>query len=138
CTRASASRARRRRVMAKPELEFFDPVSIAWRDVAGSVAAGAGGPGVREKILSQDPVSGDVTRLLRFEAGVETRDTIGHVVGEEVWIVAGEVIDLGKTQTFSAGMYACRPPGMPHGPYRVPRGCTMFELRYRQRDVTGR
>jgi hypothetical protein len=27
-------------------------------------------------------------------------------------------------------MYACRPPGMVHGPYRVPRGCTTLELRY--------
>jgi hypothetical protein len=27
-------------------------------------------------------------------------------------------------------MYACRPPGMLHGPYRVPRGCITFEIRY--------
>jgi hypothetical protein len=27
-------------------------------------------------------------------------------------------------------MYACRPPGMVHGPYRVPRGCMMLEMRY--------
>ena len=36
----------------------------------------------------------------------------------------------GKGKTFTAGMYACRPPGMVHGPYRVPRGCTTLELRY--------
>jgi hypothetical protein len=40
------------------------------------------------------------------------------------------MIDLGKHQTFSAGMYACRPPGMVHGPYRVPHGCTTLEIRY--------
>ncbi|MED5569770.1 MAG: cupin, partial [Chloroflexota bacterium] len=28
------------------------------------------------------------------------------------------------------GMYACRPPGMPHGPYLSPIGCTTFEVRY--------
>jgi hypothetical protein len=28
-------------------------------------------------------------------------------------------------------MYACRPPGMRHGPYRVPRGCTTLEIRYK-------
>ena len=39
-------------------------------------------------------------------------------------------MDLGKGQTFSAGMYACRPPGMVHGPYRVPRGCMTLEIRY--------
>jgi hypothetical protein len=27
-------------------------------------------------------------------------------------------------------MYACRPPGMVHGPYRVPGGCTTLEIRY--------
>jgi hypothetical protein len=27
-------------------------------------------------------------------------------------------------------MYACRPPGMIHGPYRVPKGCVTLEMRY--------
>jgi hypothetical protein len=50
-----------------------------------------------------------------------------------VWILEGELIDLGKRQTFTAGMYACRPPGMLHGPYRVPKGCVTFEVRYVKR-----
>jgi hypothetical protein len=29
-------------------------------------------------------------------------------------------------------MYACRPPGMPHGPYACPRGALLFETRYRR------
>ena len=41
-------------------------------------------------------------------------------------------VDLGKGQTFTAGMYACRPPGMRHGPYRVPDGALTFEIRYRR------
>jgi hypothetical protein len=118
--------------MAKPELEFFDPTSLPWQPVAGSPTAGAGGPGVQEKILSHDRATGDVTRLLRFDAGVETTETIAHDFWEEVWILDGEMIDVGKRQTFSAGMYACRPPGMLHGPYRVPRGCMMLEMRYRK------
>lgn len=117
--------------MPKPEHEFFDPSALPWQPVAGSVTGGAGGPGVSEKILARDPDSGDVTRLLRFEAGVETAETITHDFWEEVWIVAGTLIDLGKQQTFTAGMYACRPPGMAHGPYRVPAGgCVTFEIRY--------
>ena len=107
--------------MPKPELEFFAPDQIPWRPVTGSATGGAGGPGVEEKILAVDPSSGDVTRLLRFAAGVETRETITHDFWEEVWILEGELVDLGKKQTFTAGMYACRPPGMVHGPYRVPR-----------------
>jgi hypothetical protein len=100
--------------------------------VAGSPTAGAGGRGVQEKILSHDTAAGDVTRLLRFDAGVETPDPITHDFWEEVWILEGEMVDVGKGQTFSAGMYACRPPGMVHGPYRVPRGCMMLEMRYRK------
>ncbi len=119
--------------MAKPELEFFSPDALPWEPVEGSRTGGAGGPGVRQRILAWDHESGDVTRLLRFEAGVETTETIVHDFWEEVWILEGELIDLGKSQTFTAGMYACRPPGMRHGPYRVPRGCTTLEIRYYQR-----
>jgi len=116
--------------MPKPELEFFAPDHIPWQPVDGSATGGAGGPGVEQKILAVDRGTGDVTRLLRFAAGVETRETITHDFWEEVWILSGELMDLGKGKTFTAGMYACRPPGMVHGPYRVPRGCMTLELRY--------
>ena len=119
--------------MPKPEREFFRPDHLPWEPVAASPTGGAGGPGVRQKILSRDPETGDVTRLLRFDAGVETTETITHDFWEEVWILEGELTDLGKRQTFTAGMYACRPPGMVHGPYRVERGCTTLEIRYGQR-----
>ena len=118
--------------MPKPELEFFRPDRLPWRPVAGSATAGAGGPGIMEKILAEDPATGDVTRLLRMDPGVETSETIAHDFWEEVLILEGAVIDLGKTLTFSAGMYACRPPGMVHGPYRAPAGALMFETRYRR------
>ena len=116
--------------MPKPELEFFAPDHIPWRPVAGSATGGAGGPGVDEKVLALDEETGDMTRILRFAAGVGTKETITHDFWEEVWILSGELMDLGKGQTFTSGMYACRPPGMVHGPYRVPRGCMTLELRY--------
>ena len=119
--------------MAKPELEFFSPDGLPWEPVEGSPTGGAGGRGVAKRIVARDPDTGDVTRLLRFDAGVETSETITHDFWEEVWILKGELIDLGKGQTFRAGMYACRPPGMIHGPYRVPRGCLTLELRYDRR-----
>jgi len=119
--------------MAKPEREFFSPDGLPWEPVEGSPTGGAGGRGVAQRILARDPDTGDVTRLLRFDAGVETSETITHDFWEEVWILKGELIDLGKGQTFRAGMYACRPPGMIHGPYRVPRGCLTLELRYDRR-----
>jgi hypothetical protein len=75
--------------MPKPELEFFKPDHIAWEPVAGSATGGAGGAGVSQKILSQS-ADGDVTRLLRFDAGVETSGTITHDFWEEVWILEGD------------------------------------------------
>jgi len=63
---------------------------------------------------------------------VETTETITHDFWEEVWIVGGSLTDLGLQRTFSAGMYACRPPGMPHGPYRCASGALLFETRYRR------
>lgn len=116
--------------MPKPEFEFFRPDALPWEPIAASPTGGAGGRGVEQKILSRAPETGDVTRLLKFAAGVETTETITHDFWEEVWILEGELVDLGKGQTFSAGMYACRPPGMVHGPYRVPRGCMTLEIRY--------
>jgi len=116
----------------KPEREFFRPDELPWAPVTGSPAAGAGGPGIEEKVLARDPETGDVTRLLRFAPGVETHQTIAHDFWEEVWILEGSLTDLGKRATFTAGMYACRPPGMVHGPYRTSTGCVTFELRYRR------
>src|SRR5262245_62335391 len=103
--------------MPEPELEFFKPEHIAWEPVSGSATGGAGGAGVSQKILSQSE-DGDVTRLLRFEAGVETTESITHDFWEEVWILEGELTDLGKDQTVTAGMYACRPAPIAAAPLR--------------------
>jgi hypothetical protein len=111
--------------MPKPEYEFYDPEAVAWQPVAGM-------QGLCERVLSRDPDSGDYTRLLRFEPGADT-SPMGvqrHDFWEEVLIVEGGLHDLTLDQTFTKGMYACRPPGMPHGPWRAPEGCLTFEVRY--------
>ena len=61
--------------------------------------------------LGRDAETGDLTRLLRFDAGVETRETIAHDFWEEVWILEGELIDLGKRQAFTAGCTRAGRPG---------------------------
>lgn len=110
--------------MAKPELEFFDPDLIPWKPVEG------GPEGIVEKIVSRDGETGSYTRLLKFPPGMRTTETLVHDFWEEVYIIKGTLIDLGKNQVFTEGMYACRPPGMVHGPYDIPTGCTTFEIRY--------
>jgi hypothetical protein len=66
-------------------------------------------PGTQEKVLAQDaddPAA--LTRLVRWEPGLDTS---------------------------RAGVITHDQPGIPHGPYRTPAGCTMLEIRYR---ATGR
>ncbi|MFE9002721.1 hypothetical protein ACFYOY_11325 [Streptomyces sp. NPDC007875] len=38
--------------------------------------------------------------------------------------------DLTLGRTFSRGFYACRPPGMPHGPWVTEEGVTMLVITY--------
>lgn len=109
--------------MAKPELEFFDVENISWEPVEGS-------PGIYERIVSKDPETGSYTRVLRFEPGVITSEILVHDFWEEVFILKGGLMDLTSQRTFTDGMYACRPPGMKHGPYSVPVGCITLEMRY--------
>ena len=59
--------------MAKPEMEIQNVDHIPWQPVAGG---GVSGAGAFEKILSMDPETGNYTRLLRVEAGVETAETL--------------------------------------------------------------
>ena len=110
--------------MAKPEIEFIDcDIHYEWRPVEGDKL------GIMEKILSHDPDTGDYTRLLKFPPGIETTETLVHDFWEEVYIISGTLYDIAKKQTFLPGYYACRPPGMKHGPYRIPHGCVTFEIR---------
>jgi len=113
--------------MSKPELEFHDTAQVSWRAIDGS------GGQLEEKILSEDPASGTASRILRFAPGADTTPfgTQVHDFWEEVYILTGEIVDLELDESFTAGMYACRPPGMRHGPWRSPSGCTTFEVRYR-------
>ncbi|MBO0849988.1 MAG: cupin domain-containing protein [Pseudonocardia sp.] len=115
--------------MAKPEYEFFPVDKVEFTPCAGKVAE------LTERILAADPDGGVATRILRFEPGTDTtpNGVQVHDFWEEVYILEGSMTDLRLGETFSAGGYACRPPGMEHGPWRSEEGCTTFEVRYRAR-----
>lgn len=110
--------------MPKPELEFFDPVSVPWQDIEGWEGW------IREQIVSRDPDTGDYTRILEFKPGTKTTETLVHDFWEEVYIISGSLYDRAKKEHYGTGYYACRPPGMIHGPYDIPDGCVTFEIRY--------
>ena len=109
--------------MPKPEFEFFEVQTLEERPVKEQ-------PGLTERILSHDPETGNYTRMLYFPPGAVTAGVVTHDFWEEVYILEGAIFDLALGQNFTKGMYACRPPGMPHGPWRSPDGCVTFEVRY--------
>ncbi len=109
--------------MAKPELELFDTeLQGEWRQVEGAQK------GIMEKILSLDSETGSYTRLLKFPP-IETEELLVHDFWEEVYVIEGSLHDINKNETYLEGYYACRPPGMKHGPYKIPYGCKTLEIR---------
>lgn len=112
--------------MSKPEHEFFPMTAVPFTRCAGVV------PELTERILAADPTGGVATRILKFEPGTDTtpNGVQSHDFWEEVYILEGSLTDLELDATFTAGMYACRPPGMRHGPWESDDGCLTFEVRY--------
>ncbi|MEU9150324.1 cupin domain-containing protein [Streptomyces sp. NPDC048417] len=111
--------------MSKPELEFHRP-DAPWTTPAGAA------PGVREQTLAEDPATGARTALVRWAPGTDTsaHGVARHGFWEEVHLLSGALRDLTLDTTFTAGMYACRPPGMPHGPWTSEDGVTMLVITY--------
>ena len=108
--------------MAKKEQEIHETESIPWEPVEGY-------PGVYEKVLNKDPETGSVSRLLKYEPGTVTNDVLQHDFYEEIYVLSGTLIDMGKNLTLKAGYYGYRRPGMVHGPYSSPDGMMTFEIR---------
>lgn len=111
--------------MPKPQFEFRFPDGD-W------TPAGGGVEGIWEKILVRDPDNGDYVRLMRFDPGTDStpNGTLTHDFFEEVYIAEGDLTDLRLGETFVAGMYASRRPGMMHGPWKSESGCLMVEFRH--------
>lgn len=90
-------------------------------------------PGIEQKILAgaldEHAKRGARTRLLRFQPGAATDVPFVHDYAEEVYVLEGELtVGLGDdAETFGPHTYACRPPGVPHGPFRSEHGCLLLE-----------
>jgi hypothetical protein len=118
----------------KPHLEFHRlDMSAGWETPPGYPA------GIEQKILAgtldETKKTGSRTRLLRFQPGVYTTDPFVHDYWEEVYLVDGD-LTVGNDargvggENFTAGTYACRPPGATHGPFKSNRGCLLLESHY--------
>jgi len=124
----------------KPHLEFTAlDMAEGWEVPPGYP------PGIQQKTLASDldetNKRGSRTRLLRFDPGVFTTQPFVHDHWEEVYPVQGDLIvgndAAGKGgEPFHAPTYACRPPGVHHGPFKSDGGCLLFELHYYQDDAS--
>lgn len=118
--------------ITKQHLEFH-PL-----DLATGWAVPDGYPqGIEQKILTGDlderAGSGSRTRLLRFRPGAFTTRPFVHDYWEEVFLVTGDLF-VGSDEDGLGGIaygpntYACRPPGVHHGPFRSQGGCLLLEM----------
>jgi hypothetical protein len=118
----------------KPHLEFHKlDMGAGWETPPGYPS------GIKQKILASDLdercKKGSRTRLLTFVAGTFTTEPFVHDYWEEVFLLDGDLI-VGNDKNgqggeqFKAKTYACRPPGVQHGPFKSERGCMMLEIHY--------
>jgi ChrR Cupin-like domain len=120
--------------MNKPHLEFTRvDMNAGWATPPGYPA------GIKQKILASDldetRKMGSRTRLMRFDPGTYTTAPFVHDHWEEVYVVSGDLVVGNDAQgqggeSFEAPTYACRPPGVYHGPFKSERGCLLYEIHY--------
>jgi hypothetical protein len=118
----------------KEHLEFHQiDLETGWRTPPGYPLE------IEQKILAgaldEIAKTGNRTRLLRFSAGACTTQPFLHDYWEEVYLLSGDLIVGDETsglalENFSANTYACRPPGVYHGPFRSSTGCLLLEIHY--------
>jgi hypothetical protein len=127
--------------MNKPHIEFTRlDMNEGWHSPPGYP------PGIKQKILASDldenNKMGSRTRLLRFDPGAFTTEPFVHDHWEEVFLMTGDLIvgndnQGGGGESFHANTYACRPPGVYHGPFKSNNGCMLLESHYYDESKTG-
>jgi hypothetical protein len=118
----------------KPHLEFENlDLNEGWEVPPGYPE------GMEQKVLTtdldEDGKTGSRTRFLRIKPGVYSTAPFIHEHWEEVFLFEGDMI-VGNDENgeggekFHAPTYACRPPGVYHGPFKSDGGCIMYENHY--------
>ena len=120
--------------MIKEHKEFHDvDLCTGWEVPPGYPS------GIEQKILAgnldEKRKVGNRTRLLRFHSGVHTTAPFVHDYWEEVYLLSGDLIVGNDARgeggiAFSGHTYACRPPGVYHGPFKSEGGCLLLEIHY--------
>jgi hypothetical protein len=120
--------------LPKPHREFFAiDLDAPWTPVHSTRGL------IEERVLadSLDPESrtGSRTRLARWSAGALADSAVIHAFCEEVLVVEGDFVvgcdARGEGgESFGPYTFACRPPGVWHGPFASRGGCLLFEIQY--------
>lgn len=115
------------------------PVDFVEVDMEEGWERPAGYPaGVEAKVLSggldETGRTGRCTILQRYAPGTEDPRVLVHDFVEEVWILDGELLwldeDGGVAQRLPKNSYVCRPPRVPHGPFRSDTGSLVLAIFY--------
>jgi len=118
--------------LLKEHLEFH-PVDMqaGWHTPPGYPS------GIEQKFLAgrldEERHLGNRTRLLRFLPGARTQEAFVHDYWEEVYLLEGDLIVGGpasETVSYGPHTYACRPPGVLHGPFCSKTGCLLLEIHF--------
>lgn len=124
--------------MSKTTSTYWNPLAAdqarLWRWLEGLEGQ------VQELALSEDPATGEITRLTRFLPGADTAAFGGkaHDFPEEILIVSGRLYDEAFGIWLEPGHYASRLPGEVHGPFRSEEGCLVLDISFPQRSVGSR
>lgn len=119
-------------VMLKEHKEFHQlDLGAGWHTPPGYP------DGIEQKFLAgrldEENHTGNRTRLLRFLPGARTARPFVHDYWEEVYLLEGDLVvgdPSSGTTSYAAHTYACRPPGILHGPFSSEAGCLLLEIHY--------
>jgi hypothetical protein len=115
------------------EFQLIDIDGEGWQTPTGYML------GIEQKVLAgrldETSKQGNRTRLLRFKPGAYTTKPFVHDYWEEVYLLTGDLIVVSNEdgeggERFFANTYACRPPGISHGPFKSENGCVLLEFHY--------
>jgi anti-sigma factor ChrR (cupin superfamily) len=95
----------------RTDLRVVDPEQLEW--IATS-------PGIRKRVLHDDPMTGAHTLLVEFQPGAATSKLGPHPNGEEIYVIRGTFLD--GDRRCPAGTFLHYAPGSAHQP-RSDEGC---------------
>ena len=105
--------------------------SREWEPIEGSDG------NLSQLTISEDPKSGDYTRLTKFKSSYSTKafGPKSHDYPEEIFVVSGLLYDEAFGIWLEPGFYASRPPGEIHGPFIADGDVVILEISYPSQSV---